>query len=642
MLVNRKLLITSLILMSTATLCSQAIASGNERLESLLKMDITELVEISVFMPSRKLERRFDAPAAIYVITEEDIRRSGLVRIPEILRMVPGLHVGSIDANTWAISSRSDMSRFSNSMLVLLDGRTLYNPLFAGVYWDVQDTYIKDIDRIEIIRGPGGSLWGSNAFDGIINIITKSAEKTDYTNIYVGVGQGAIEHDGGIRHGSQINPTLYSRVYAKNYKTDQGKYLDSQKSTNAGFFAEGDDAFDDGENTQAGFRLDWKPDEQSSVSFQGDTYDGEFNTIRTGVPHENPVNAAGKNIVTKWDKQINKRSSTSLQFFLDITKREDILFEEEREVFDLDFQHTLSLESNLLTWGLGFRRTEDDTMRMPTGSFELNPSGLSYTTYSAFIQDRIEILSNELFFTFGTKFEENELTGGEIQPSARLLWKIDSEQTFWSSVTRAVRIPARADLHAQLNFGGPPIIISDSYAQAESVVATEIGYRSQAINNTLLDIAVFNHNYSDHNSGTIKLDQTYGLEAVVNHEVNSKWRLETSYTWHKGTVQDNGFTETNNRIPRQSINVRSLLDIASNWEFDTYVFYREALNLNGLDFEDYVRVDIRVGWNPNHDIRTSFTITNLLDDEHVESSDPQRVNTSIGRGLLLNVSYDFN
>jgi iron complex outermembrane receptor protein len=279
---------------------------------------------------------------------------------------------------------------------------------------------------------------------------------------------------------------------------------------------------------------------------------------------------------------------------------------------------------------------------MPTGSFELNPTNLSYTTYSAFIQDRIEILNNELYFTFGTKFEDNELTGGEIQPTARLLWKIDPQQTFWSSLTRAVRTPTRADLHAQLNFGGPPIIISDPYSQTDSVVATEVGYRSQALNNTLIDIAVFNHNYSDHNSDSIRLDQTYGLEAVVNHEVSKNWRLETSYTWHKGTILENGNTTNNDRIPRNSLNIRSLLDITPQWELDTFIFYRDALNLNALDYEDYIRLDIRVGWNHIPDLRTSFTITNLLDDKHIESSDPQRINTAVSRGILLNISVDLH
>lgn len=616
-------------------------ADSSNQLESLLELDIQQLMEIPVFMPSRKLERQFDSTSAIYVITQEDIRRSGLTRIPELLRMVPGLAVGRLDANTWAVSSRSTFYRLNNSMLVLLDGRTLYNPLFGGVYWDVQDVYLEDVERIEIIRGPGGSLWGANAVDGIINIITKPASKTEFTSLYAGLGQGEKRFDAGIRVGDKLSPKLSGRVYAKSYKTDQGIYLDSVESTNTNTAIVGDDAADDGENQQAGFRLDWHLNNSSTLSFTGDMYDGEFNNIRTATPMENTVSAKGANIVVKWDKKISNFSNTLLQFYVDRTEREDLTFNEKRKIYDLDFQHFLSFSSNELIWGLGIRYTTDDTGKTPLGAFELNPANNSDIILSAFIQDRITIVENKVIFTFGTKFEENDYTGGEIQPTARLLWKISPTRNLWGSVTRAVRTPTRADLHAQLDFGGPPIPIGNPDAQAEAVVATEIGYRSKENDTTLLDIAAFNHNYSDPNDDIDQLGRTYGLEAVLNHKLMDNWRTEVSYTWHKGHMIVNGDKVTNTDIPNTTLNFRSLYDINAFWEFDTFITYKEAHESTNVFLKDYVRVDVRLGWNPYSYSRTSFTITNLFDDIHAESADANRINTAIGRGIYITTSYDF-
>lgn len=629
------------ILFLSGILITLNVHADADRLESLLKMDINELMELPVLMPSRTLERQFDATSAIYVITQEDIRRSGLNRIPELLRLVPGLSVNRLDNNTWAVAARSTVTRLNNSMLVLLDGRTLYNPLFGGVYWDVQDVFLEDIDRIEVIRGPGGSLWGANAVNGIINIITKSAKKTAFTTINAGIGKGEKKYDAGIRVGDEINSRLSGRVYAKSYKTDQGEYLDNVESTNSGFFTPGTDAHDDGKNKQAGFRLDWNLSESSSVSFIGDAYDGEFNNIRTAMPNENTVKANGSNLIVKWDKNINDNSAASLQFYIDHTKRKDIIFEEERKIYDLDFQHSLTLPSNELTWGVGVRYAEDETQRNPVyGAFELNPTDYNDTLLSAFIQDRISIVDNKIVLTFGTKFEENEFTGGEIQPSARLLWKIDPSRTVWTSLTRAVRTPTRADRHAQLNFGGPPISISDPNAQAESVIATEIGYRSQTNPNTLLDLAAFNHNYSDPNTGTFRLGRTYGFEINLNHKIANNWRTETSYTWHKGYRINSDLIETNTGLTNTILNLRSLYDINDNWELDTFITYKESHESASVFLEDYIRVDIRLGWNPYTYSRTSLSVTNIFDQKHAEVADSTRVNTTIGRGIFLSTSYD--
>ena len=368
------LILTSFLILLFPLPCSSD-DGAQQQLSELLQMDINELMDLKVTLPSRHEERQFDSAAAIYVITQEDIRRSGVTKIPELFRMVPGLHVGQIDNNTWAVSSRSNLTYLFNSMLVLLDGRTLYNPLFGGVYWDVQDTLLPDIERIEIIRGPGGSLWGANAVDGIINIITKSASKTDQTMLYGGYGSGQQKYEAAIRIGGHLKNSSYGRFYVKRKKSGHGEYLDADQSLNKGFFPVGSEAHDDGEQDQVGFRLDTELDTKSTLTFQGDIYNAEYNNIRVSQPQENTVDATGGNIILTWNQQ-SDLSSIRLKFFYDYTKRLDFVFEEQRDIYDLDFQHSRKFERQTLTWGLGYRHVADDTMKTETGFFSLNPSSL--------------------------------------------------------------------------------------------------------------------------------------------------------------------------------------------------------------------------------------------------------------------------
>jgi len=617
-----------------------------QQLTQLLQLDINELMDLKVTLPSRHEERQFDSAAAVYVITQEDIRRSGITEIPELFRMVPGLHVGQIDNNTWAISSRSNLSRFSNTMLVLLDGRTLYNPLFGGVYWDVQDTLIQDIERIEVIRGPGGSLWGANAVDGIINIISKSANKTAETMLYGGIGDGDQHYEAGIRLGSQLKNIGHGRVYAKARESDQGVYLDTDQSTNDGFFNPGNDAYDDGNQQQAGFRMDFDVATNSLLTVQGDVYSAEYHNIRVTQPRENTVDAKGGNIIINWNQQ-SAISSINFKFFYDYTERVDLVFEEQQDIYDFDFQHSRSFERHTLTWGLGYRHTADDTMKTDTGIFALNPASLSDDLYSAFIQDQIELEEDQLFLTIGSKFEHNDFTGEEYQPTLRLLWKQSPQATLWGSVTRAVRTPTRAELNAELVFCDPGLpgcvqSISDPDKKSESVIASEIGYRSQLTSNALLDLALFNNNYHDTDEAG-GATNTYGFEILSKYIFSDDWRIEGSYTYHRGEKQNNGTEVNNNTIPKNTFHFRSYWNIRPQWELDALFYYASAIDapVAAPDLEDMTRIDLRLGWNPYKALRTALSVTNLLDDIHGEALELQRINTGTGRGIFLSMAYSF-
>lgn len=621
--------------------------SAQQQLSELLHMDINELMDLKVTLPSRNEERQFDSAAAVYVITQEDIRRSGVTKIPELFRMVPGMHVGQIDNNTWAVSSRSDLTRLNNSMLVLLDGRTLYNPLFGGVYWDVQDTFIQDIERIEIIRGPGGTLWGANAVDGIINIVSKSANKTDLTTLYGGYGTADQKYEAGIRFGGQFKKSSHGRIYAKKTKSDQGVYLDPDQSTNDGSLQPGSDAFDDGTQDQAGFRVDMGLNTNSYLTVQGDVYNAEYHNIRISQPQENTVDAKGGNIVVNWNQQ-SAKSSINLKFFYDYTKRLDLVFEEQRDIYDLDFQHSRTFERHILTWGLGYRHTSDDTMKTDTGVFSLNPSSLSDDLYSAFIQDQIELSKELLFLTIGSKFEHNDYTGEEYQPTIRLLWKHNNQTTMWGSITRAVRTPTRAELHAELVFCDPNtpgcvLPVGDPDKTSEYVIASEIGFRSQLTVNTLLDLALFNNNYHDTDETEGKTN-THGFEILTKYIFDKNWRIEGSYTYHHGERLDNGVEENNNAIPKNSFHFRSFWNFHRQWEFDALLYYATHIDAPVLapGLKDIRRLDLRVGWNPNKSLRTSLSITNVFDHIQGEALEQQRINTATGRGIFFSVEYSFN
>jgi iron complex outermembrane receptor protein len=530
-------------------------AAAPGRVESggdLTELSLEDLMSIEIISVSKKAEKLGDSAAAIYVITNEDLRRSGATSIAEALRMVPGLDVAQISANRWAISSRGFSSEFANKLLVLMDGRSVYTPLFSGVFWDVQDTLLADVDRIEVIRGPGATLWGANAVNGVINIITKSASETQ-GGLLTG-GMGTHERGfGSFRWGGGIGDSADYRVY--------GKYFDRKHFDDS----DGDNAHDEWDLGRGGFRLDWKATDDDLITFQGDYYRGDVgerhNIVTSLVPPLQPTfdddgDVEGWNVLGRWTRSFSEESEGSLQAYFDRTERDIGFASEVRDTVDLDFQHRFPLgRRHDIVWGVGYRSSRDRT----DGSVSLrfDPDDRRDDLYQGFVQDEIQLIEDRLRLTLGSKFEHNDYTGFEYQPSGRLLWKPSNQHTLWTAVSRAVRTPSRADDDVIINQEAMSQTFADTFAvvvptgfpppfdtttvqvpvtlpfssavqlrgdrdfKSERLMAFEAGYRFTPEPRFSLDAALFFNEYSDLRSTEILGTDSSAIEGIVPDAVTA-------------------------------------------------------------------------------------------------------------------------
>ena len=633
----------------------------------LTSLSIEQLMDIEVTSVSKKEESWLQAPAAIYVITQEDIRRSGVTSIPEALRMAPGLQVAQIDSNKWAVSARGFNGIFANKLLVLIDGRTVYTPLFAGVYWNLQDTMIEDIERIEVIRGPGATLWGSNAVNGVINIITKKAEDTQGGLVTGGFGTEERGF-GGVRYGGKLGDDSHYRVYAKYFSRD-----DSAKPS-------GGDAADDWDSFRAGFRADWEISDSDSITLQGDIYQGDAAQttfiISPGPPFmvevDDTVDVAGGNILARYTHIFSDTSDLHLQLYYDRTERDEEVFSENLDIFDIEMRHRFRLsERHEIIWGLGYRKIIYDTV----GTFGLSFGEERHKEHiaGAFIQDEITLVEDRLQLTVGSKFEHDAHSGSRIQPNARILFTPSDRQTVWAAVSHADRAPSRFNHGAILNFASfPPGVVlrllgSDDFGP-EELTAFELGYRARPSDRIWLDMATFYNVY--HNLQTnepidpfLEVDpsplhiviptefdnlmdgETYGLEIAVNYSVNEHWKLAASYTYLQIQLHpDDSSMATDPELeegtsPHNQFQIHSYLDISDDFEFDAALYYVDSLT--AIDVDSYIRLDLRLGWHPSEDLEVSIAMQNLLDKRHTEFTDLSLVGAEVERSIYGKITWRF-
>ena len=393
-------------------------------------------------------------------------------------------------------SARGFNGLFANKLLVLIDGRSLYTSLFAGVYWDVQDLLLEDVERVEVIRGPGATVWGSNAVNGVINIITKKAANSQ--GIYVTAGGGDDERGfGAIRYGGKINDNAYYRVYAKYFNRDDSKLSPDERAN------------DDWEQVRGGFRIDWDMNKNNLLTLQGDIYNG---TDRQNVTlGENPlltfkdsIEVGGGNMLGRWKSKISDTSIITTQLYYDRTEREDAVVDQVHNIVDMEFNHQFALGvRNEIVWGLGYRFIGDE-INDNSKTITIKPDIRSDNIFSLFAQNEITIVPDKFKFTIGSKFEQNDYTGFEIQPSARFLWTPNEKHTFWASISRAVRSPSRADNDFLVKINIPSrspsitqIVFGNRDIESENLIANEIGYRVQVSDNIFLDVAAFYNKYDD-------------------------------------------------------------------------------------------------------------------------------------------------
>src|SRR6202790_3576166 len=637
-------------------------AQGTQKVPDVTTMSVEDLMNMQVTSVSKRTQKVADAAAAVFVLTQEDIRRSGATSIPEALRLVPGLEVAPLHKQKWAIVSRGFNGRFDNKLLVLIDGRSVYTPLFSGVYWNIQDVMLEDLDRIEVIRGPGATLWGANAVDGVINIITKPAASTQ--SGIITAGGGTEERGvGGARYGSKIGDATHYRIY--------GKYFDWGPSN----FASGATAHDGWDAIRGGFRADWRSAGANSITLQGDLYRSNYNETLTvpslAPPYSNtfPNSGAysGGNILGRWNHN-SEGSTMSLQMYYDNTTTVDnSLFVDHQNIFDMDFQHGFHVgDSHQFEWGLGFRSIRD--RNDPSFTVSLQPNQVSLNQFSAFLQDEINLVDNRLRLTLGSKFEHNDFTGFEIEPNARLLWTLSPNQSVWTAVSRAVRTPALTEEGLRLNSGvippGSPAnpaplpavlaVLGSRQFGSEDLLAYELGYRVQATKNLSLDIATFYNNYSNLRTaepgapfvegspaptdivipfvaGNKMSGGTYGVELFADWKVVPKWRLVGSYSYLQMNIKKNSDSldptpdSPNGSSPRHQWYLRSSIDLPKHFEHDTTLRFVD--HLPSLNIPSYYSLDAHLGWRPVPRVEFSIGGQNLLNNQHLEFI-PDFINTA--------------
>jgi iron complex outermembrane recepter protein len=648
---------------------SDGLADGAQSLASLVafkQMSLTELMEIEVTSVSRKSEQYQEAAAALTVVTGEHIRRTGATTVPDALRWVPGLHVARQNANAWAISSRGFSSINSEKLLVQSDTRSIYTPLFSGVFWDVQDYFMADIERIEVIRGPGAAMWGSNAVNGVINITTKSAADTHGTLMEAAMGteERAMV---GVRHGAQTPGGVHYRVF--------GKYFERDDTSHSA------ESADDSQLGHAGFRADWATRARDEITVQGDVYAGSVGQLapavtiigRPGPSGYLEADLSGGNILGRWRRRFTDDSNLQFRVYYDRTHRNDPSFTDELDTVDLDLQHHLSpLENHEVIWGLNHRTTSN--RNEGKGIFAVRPASSTDQLYSGFIQDQIA-LAKSLRVTLGSKIEYNDFSGFELQPSLRAAWDVGANHTVWSAVSRAARVPTRLerDIFVDVtNPAGNPVVrlLGNDEFDAEKLIAYELGYRWRAAETVHVDLSLFENHYDGLSSleiGTPFTDpsdgrtvipivnrnltdgRSRGAETLITFTPFERWRLSASYSYQTLRLEPGGqdlnrgeFYE--DATPRHQVALSSYLTLYRGLELDLHFRRLTAIRRlpeipSGEGIPGYSELDVHLSWTISDSLRVSVVGQNLLDDEHVEFGTPA-ARGAIQRSVYAKISCE--
>ena len=582
----------------------------------LKKLPLEQLLDMEVTSASRRPEKLSETSSAVDLITSEDIERAGVTNIPDALRLGTGMEVAQVDGHTWAISARGFDTTVSNKMQVLMDGRSLYTPLFSGVFWDVQQTFLPDLEQIEVIRGPGATLWGANAVNGVINIRTKSAEETQGFLLY---GGGGFEADGfgGLRYGGKVGDDTYYRVYVMHQNSE-------------GLPLEGDGMEGDGQITQGGFRLDSKPNSEDTITVQGDYYSGSFEQLHSG-----DIDVDGENVLGRWTRQLDRDSSIMIQSYYDRTHRFiPGVFEEERNTFDLELQDQLRYGEHYIVWGGDYRLSHDDIGNLGP-SLAFLPDSDTQHLVSVYAQDEWHIIPDTLYLTAGSKVEYNTFSGFEIQPTGRFTWLPGAGQTIWGAISRAVRTPTRIDqdLAAPNPAFSPPVLLPNGNFGSEVLVAYELGYRIKATNDLSFDLAGYYNDYTNLRSveplpgGKFTIENklegdSYGGSLGMRWEIANWWRVDGSVSLreiniHKaagGHDVNNGTGEAND--PECSFNIHSAMDLPCQVRFDSFLRYVD--DLPHPHTPSYLTADVRLAWTVRKNVEVAIVGRNLFDEGHPE------------------------
>lgn len=637
------LLRTALVLILSGALLGESQPDQSTPLKSL---SLEELGNVEVTSVTKEPDEVWHTPAAIYVINSEQIRRSGYRTIPELLRLAPGVEVQQMDSNKWAVGIRGFGSRLSKNVLVLIDGRSLYTPLFRGVYWEMHDVFIEDVDRIEVIRGPGGTIWGSNAVNGVINIITKNAKDTQ--GVLVAAGGGNLEQGFlDARYGGVSGNFAY-RMYGKAFTRGPEYHKDGRN-------------FDDWRRQQFGFRSDWSITANDSLMIEGDIYNSDAGSklnVSTFSPPaifpvEGNVGISGGDIVANWKHRFSEKSDLQVLAYYDRTNRNDLNYAESRNTYDVDLTYHRQVGRNNIILGAEARVSPSDyTQVVPTVDFQ--PHNQTYSIYSGFLQDEITLVEKKLTLQLGTKLEDNSFSGFDWQPSARLLWTPRKQQSFWAAVTKAVRTPSRIEDNFQFNALAVPALplyvrlIGDGNFVPEKMLGYEAGYRQFFSPRVYVDFASYYNSYDDllsvenrpivvettpaplHLVLPIYLrngleGETYGGEIAPSVQIAPWWQVRGSYSFLHLDVRRKPWSDdassvaqTEGGSPSSVVLFQSLLNLPKNFELDLTYRYSSALKSPDLKIPSWSTGDARLGWAFHKYFDLSIVGENLFQPHHPE------------------------
>ncbi len=622
----------------------------------LTELSLEQLLNIEVTSVSKRPEKLSSAAAAIYVLTGDQIRRSGARRIADALRLVPGLEVAQVDARTYAISARGFNSSSADKLQVLLDGRTVYTPLTSAVFWDVLDTYMDDIERIEVIRGPGATLWGANAVNGVINIVTRNAHDTVGTVVSAGGGT-EVRAAAAMRSGVQVGHEGAVRFYAKSADRDASEFTD------------GSNGGDSSRITQGGFRGDWAPLSGKNLTVSGDLYSARFNTPPTSSqPQNQTTTASGANVLARWASGDGQPSGWTLQAYFDHYQRYiPNLYSEQRDTFDLDYQQRLPMSTaNTLMFGVGYRNSRDRTGEPPENAVVFLPAARTLDVTSAFVQDQHSLLDGRVTITVGSKFEYNDFTGFEAQPGVRVGWQAAEGLFTWAAISRAVRTPNRLDSDVAIycpppdgfpGACGPGLFgLGNPEFESETLLAYEWGLRLWSESQLSLDLATFYNQYDRLRSqeganagnpfgslGNGYQVDGYGGELVLGWNPSPDLGVQASYSLLKLDADAKpGSTDTSTgrtiegSSPRHQAGLRISARPADRWSVDAFLRYVD--NLPAYEVPAYTELDLRAAYQLNPALELSLSGRNLLSPRHAEFGSSNALQ-SIERSVFVELRW---
>jgi len=661
----------ALILAGIVLLAWPRIPACSAQAPDLTQESLEDLMSIEVTSVSKKVQKTSQAAAAIFVISREDIDHSGALNIPDLLRMVPGLDVAQIDGTNWAISARGFNGQYSNKLLVLVDGRMVYTNTFAGVFWDSQNVPLGNIERIEVIRGPGAAVWGSNAVNGVINIITLSAADTQGASIAGSAGNGSMGPE-SLSYGGKVGKSAAYRVYMEGLEFNALPTL------------AGVDGQDDWRLVHGGFRADATISAKDSLTTEGEVFVGNAGELAYVPLSLQPPESAtialrnlysGWNMLTRWNRTFSPRSETSLQVSFDRTSRGDTTYSIGLNTFDVDLQHHIVLGSRQdIVWGLAYRLSTDNIS--PTLRISANPQVRHTQLFSMFAQDEIAIRPYRIHLSLGARVDDSDYSGFGFQPSGRLMWTPDSRNSFWAAVSGADRTPARSDTDFRVNFealpgsvetGNLPILVSlfgNSNQKNEKLSAFETGYRAALTSRFSLDSTVFYNRYRDLVSvepGAMRVEsnptpvhllipesfgnglygETAGIETFADWKVASFWTMSPSYSFFSmhlhpfvGSHDVTSASSTEGGTPDHQAQLRSNVRLPWNFEWDASVYFVNRLPAQSIP--SHTRLDSGLTLRAGEGVSLSVVGQNLLKDLHPEFAG---VDSSVRSDLIRRTAY---